>query len=66
MGNDCIVLNSTWQTKLSGLGQTSQYHKENVYLFLLFLLLFSLSILTVAGSGYYGIEFPLPYTRNLN
>ena len=35
MGNDCIVLNSTWQTKLSGLGQTSQYHKENVYLKLL-------------------------------
>ena len=24
------------------------------------------SILTVAGSGYYGIESPLPYTRNLN
>ncbi len=33
---------------------------------LLVFVAFFFSILAVAGSGYYGIESPLPYTRNLN
>ncbi len=32
---------------------------------LLVFVAFFFSILTVAGSGYYGIESPLPYTCNL-
>ncbi len=34
--------------------------------FVAFFSSFFLPILTVAGSGYYVIESPLPYTRNLN
>ena len=33
---------------------------------LLVFVAFFFSILTVAGSGYYGIESPLLYTRNLS